>query len=73
LRYRLFDSVEGRELGWFVSERDDWRPGDLIGSAERPGRVVLAVHEPEGEAEFHAYLVVGAVGEVDDSPEAVAS
>jgi hypothetical protein len=71
-RYRLFDAVDKRELGWFMSSREDWKPGDFIGSADRPGRVVLAVAEPEDDADFRAYLVVGAVG-APDATEAVAS
>jgi len=71
-RYRLFDAVDGRELGWFMSSREDWKAGDVIGSADRPRRVVLAVVDLEDEVDFRAYLVVGAVGE-RELTEAVAS
>ena len=74
-RFRLIDAVDSRELGWFMSHRDDWKAGDHIGSADRPQRVVLAVIRPEDDVDFRAYLVVGAldaVGEVEPT-EAVAS
>jgi hypothetical protein len=63
-RYRLIDCGEGRELGWFVSSREDWKPGDVLGPADRPSRVVLAVVEPGHDADFRAYLVVSSVGEL---------
>ena len=74
-RYRLFDAVDGRELGWFMSSRDDWKAGDVIGSADRARRVVLAVVDLEDEVDFRAYLVVGALDAVDElePTEAVAS
>ena len=63
-RYRLVDAVDRRELGWFMSSREDWKPGDVVGSTHRPSRVVLAVVEPESDLAFRAYLVVSPVGEV---------
>ena len=74
-RYRLFDAVDGRELGWFMSGRENWKAGDVIGSPDRPRRVVLAVVELVDDMDFRAYLVVGAldaVGELEPT-EAVAS
>jgi hypothetical protein len=64
-RYRLIDAVDSRELGWFMSHRDDWQPGDFIGSSSKPRRFVLTVIEPEDDADFRAYLVVVPVGELD--------
>jgi hypothetical protein len=64
--------VDGRDLGWFVSHRDAWRPGDTIGSSEMSSRVVLAVVEPPDDADFRAYLLV-VFPEDSEAAEAVAS
>jgi|KBSMisStaDraftv2_1062788.scaffolds.fasta_scaffold3779796_2 hypothetical protein len=63
-RYRLVDAVDRRELGWFMSSREDWKPGDVVGSADRPSRVVIAVVEPGHDIAFRAYLVVASVGQL---------
>jgi hypothetical protein len=62
-RYRLVDAVSQREVGWFMSSRRDWKAGDVVGSPERPSRVVVAVVEPDEDA-FDAYLVVALAGEL---------
>ena len=61
-RFRLIDARDSREIGWFMSQRDDWKAGDHIGSADRPQRVVLAVIRPEDDVDFRAYLVVVSAG-----------
>jgi len=59
-RYRLVDANDGRDLGPFVSKRDDWQPGDRIGRSKGEDMIIKAVIEPEGNAGFRAYLVVAA-------------
>lgn len=56
-RYRLIDS-DGRDIGPFVSSRDDWRPGDTIPRDVTRSLRVRAVVEPRLEEAFQAYLVV---------------
>jgi hypothetical protein len=56
-RYRLIDP-DGRDLGPFVSKRDDWKPGDRIGRSKGEDMVVTAAIEPEDDEGFRAYLVV---------------
>ena len=68
----MIDAVDGRELGWFVSNRHDWRRGDTIGFSAVPSRVVLAVVEPPDDLDFRAYLVVVSA-EDSEAAEAVAS
>jgi hypothetical protein len=55
---RLTDATHGRKLGWFVSKRSDWKPGDWIGQRAASQMVVVAVVEPEDGADFHAHLIV---------------
>jgi hypothetical protein len=57
-RYRLIDAADGRDLGPFVSKRDDWQPGDRIGRSKAEDMTIKAVIEPENDAGFRAYLVV---------------
>jgi hypothetical protein len=71
-RFRLIDAVDSRDIGWFVSNREDWKAGDHIGSADRPQRVVLAVIASEDDADYRANLVVVSVGEAA-ATEAAAS
>jgi hypothetical protein len=55
-RYRLL-SPTGDDLGPFVSGDTNWKPGDVIYRSS-DALVVTAVVEPEGSADFYAYLVV---------------
>jgi hypothetical protein len=57
-RYRLIDFRDGRDLGPFVSKRDDWKPGESIGRSKGEDMVITAIIEPEGDVGFRAYLVV---------------
>jgi hypothetical protein len=57
-RYRLIDAADGRDLGPFVSKRDDWQPGDRIGRSKGEDMVITTIVEPEGDVGFRAYLVV---------------
>jgi hypothetical protein len=57
-RYRLIDAADGRDLGPFVSKRDNWKPGERIGRSKGEDMVITAIVEPEGDAGFRAYLVV---------------
>jgi hypothetical protein len=56
-RYRLIDASNGRNLGWFVSKRGDWKPGDWIGR-QQGQMIVVAVAEPEDGSDFRAQLIV---------------
>jgi hypothetical protein len=60
-RYRLVDP-EGSDLGPFVSKRQDWKQGERLGRSKGEDMVITAVIEPEGDADFEAYLVVSPVG-----------
>jgi hypothetical protein len=57
-RYRLFDAADGRDLGPFVSKRNDWKPGERIGRSKGADMVIRTIIEPEGDVGFRAYLVV---------------
>jgi hypothetical protein len=57
-RYRLSDATDGRNLGWFASDRNDWKPGDSIGSTRGLAMIIVAAVEPEDGADFHAHLIV---------------
>ena len=57
-RYRLIDAADGRDLGPFVSKRDDWKPGERIGRSKGEDMVITAIVEPEDDEGFRAYLVV---------------
>ena len=59
-RYRLINADDGRDLGPFVSKRDNWKPGDRIGRSKGEDMTIKAVIEPEDSAGFRAYLVVAA-------------
>ena len=59
-RYRLVDANDGRDLGPFVSKRDDWQPGERIGRSKGEDLKIRAVIEPEDDTGFRAYLVVAA-------------
>ena len=59
-RYRLIDANDGRDLGPFVSKRDDWQPGERIGRSKGEDLKIRAVIEPEDDTGFRAYLVVAA-------------
>jgi hypothetical protein len=63
-RFRLIDA-EGTDLGPFVSERHDWKPGERIGRSKGEDRLITAVIEPEGDVGFQPYLVVVLVGRGD--------
>ena len=57
-RYRLIKATDGRDIGPFVSKRDDWKTGDRLGRRKGEDMVVTAVIESEDGDGFHAYLVV---------------
>jgi hypothetical protein len=56
-RYRLI-AAKGTDLGPFVSQISDWKPGDRIGRSRGEDMLITAVVEPEENAGFSAYLVV---------------
>jgi hypothetical protein len=58
VRYRLISATDGRDIGPFVSKRDDWKAGDRIGRSKGEDMIVTAVIAPEDDAAFRAYLVV---------------
>jgi hypothetical protein len=66
-RYRLIDAADGRDLGPFVSKRDDWQAGDRIGRSKSEDMTIKAVIEPDDDVGFRAYLVV-ATAEPDATP-----
>ena len=68
-RFRLINSTDGRELGWFTSRRDDWKPGDLVG-AYNAQMTVTAIVEPHDDTDFSAYLVVVPAATLDNSSQA---
>jgi hypothetical protein len=57
-RYRLINAADGRDIGPFVSKRDDWKAGDRLGRSKGEDMVVTAVVESEEGDGFRAYLVV---------------
>ena len=66
-RYRLINAADGRDLGPFVSKRDDWKTGDRLGRSKGEDMVVTAVIAPEDDEGFRAYLVA-APAEADFPP-----
>ena len=71
-RYRLIDST-GRDIGPFVSSRDDWRPGDTIPRDVTQSLRVKAVVEPMMEESFRAYLIVQEVDAEESAPDGSSS
>ena len=57
-RFRLIDE-SGADLGPFVSARAVWLVGELIARSGTERFVITSVVEPEEQANFRAYLVVG--------------
>jgi hypothetical protein len=57
-RYRLIDATDGRDLGPFVSKRDDWKPGERIGRSKGEDVVIRTIIETEDDVGFRAYLVI---------------
>jgi hypothetical protein len=48
-RYRLINAADGRDIGPFVSKRDDWKAGDRLGRSKGEDMVVTAVIAPEDD------------------------
>ena len=63
-RYRLINAADGRDLGAFVSRRDDWKSGDRLGRSKGEDMVVTALIEPEDDVDFRAYPVVVPAGKL---------
>jgi hypothetical protein len=55
-RYRLINAADGRDIGPFVSKRDDWKAGDRIGRSKGEDMVVTAVIQLDDDVGFRAYL-----------------
>ena len=71
-RYRLIDNG-GRDIGPFVSSRDDWQPGDTIPRGVTESLRVRAVVEPMPDESFRAYLVVEEVDAAESAPDGSSS